>query len=161
MKKNLLILVVILLSLFLLSGCKSDEAAPVPDASGEKAGDTTLPGYPAPDSTIPEETMPGYPAPAGAPVRENASRMNVEVLSLAQSEKNSEYVVMHVRVNSTAPVDGMDEYDANLAGQEVDITLAVGDAVSLAPGDIINLTVSYRGDEWGGGYYGTEISYEK
>ncbi|MBN2258668.1 MAG: hypothetical protein JW704_12780 [Anaerolineaceae bacterium] len=165
MKKILLLLAIAIISLFMLSGCQSDTGAktgekpaegyPASDGSEPLAAD---PGYPAPVDT---ETAsdPGYPAPAGAPVRPNASRMNVEILSLAESEKGAEFMLAHVRVNSTAPVEGMDEYDPNLAGQEIDITLAFEDGIMLAFGDIINLTVAYRGDEWGGGYFGSEISY--
>ncbi len=86
-------------------------------------------------------TPAGYPAPgtdnspSGAPVRENASLMQVEILSLTPSEKNAEYVVIHVRVITTAPTEGLDEYNPDLAGQEVDIFLLVKDAVSLEPGD--------------------------
>ena len=54
---------------------------------------------------------------------------------------------------------GFDEYNPNLVEQEIDIKLAIGDAANLVPGDVIILTISYRGDEWGGGYYGTGISH--
>ena len=84
--------------------------------------------------------------------------MQVEILSLTPSEKSPDFVVAHVRVNTAAAAEGFDQYDPNLAGQEIDILLPAGDAAGLAVGGIINLTVSYRGDEWGGGYYGSEIT---
>jgi len=164
MRKSLLMLVAILLGLSLLGGCQS--GAKPDDGSGE--GPVTDPGqaaYPAPQIQ-PTATARAYPGPdgpgqpAGAPVRENGSIMNVEVLSLAQSEKNPDFVVIHVKVNATTPAPGLEEYDPNLASQEIDINLRVGDAVGLAPGDILRLTVSYRGDEWGGGYYGSNINHE-
>jgi hypothetical protein len=164
------ILILILVSLLALGGCKSKETAVPTSASGDyPAPDVALPlvispGYPAPESTVSVEkavTDPGYPAPSGAPVRENASQLQVEILSLTPSDKNPDLVVAHVRVNSLGMVEGFDPYDPEMVGKEVDILLITGDAAGLAVGDLINLTVSYRGDEWGGGYYGTGISLLK
>jgi hypothetical protein len=103
---------------------------------------------------------PGVQPPLGAPVRENASLMGVEVLSISPNEKNSAEVIIHVKVVSSAAANGMDEYDPNLVGQEIDIHLNAADAVNLAAGSTLNLTVSYRGDEWGGGYYGSNLTLE-
>lgn len=166
------IFVLVLISLLVLTGCKKDQ-----NVNSNPAADGSKESYPAQDNVVPQPTQasypapatpesiqstqsttPGYPAPANAPVRENASLMQVEILSLAKSEKSPDFVIAHVRVNTTAATAGLDEYDPNLAGQELDILLAAGDADSLAVGNIINLTVSYRGDEWGGGYYGRELS---
>ncbi len=166
------ILILILISLIALSGCKTKETVSetvVPEGSSEgyPVPEVNLPlvttseGYPAPDSSVGEPeviTDPGYPAPSGAPVRENASLMQVEILSLSPSEKSPDFVVAHVRVNTTAAAEGFDQYDPNLAGQEIDILLPAADAAGLSVGSIINLTVSYRGDEWGGGYYGSSIT---
>ncbi|MGA9397721.1 MAG: hypothetical protein WBV22_05605, partial [Anaerolineaceae bacterium] len=122
-------------------------------------------GYPPPEIPIPEVSPPGYPAPGNdspstAPVRENASLMNIEVLSITPNEKNAEDVILHVKVNTTAATNGMDEFNPNLAGQEIDIHVNKADAANLAVGNILNLTVSYRGDEWGGGYYGSNPTFE-
>ncbi len=167
------IFVLVLISLLVLTGCKKDQ-----DVNSTQAVDGSKESYPVPETVVPtptlasypapaktpestqstETTDPGYPAPDNVPVRENASLMQVEILSLAKSEKNPDFVIAHVRVNTTAAAPGLDEYDPNLTGQELDILLAARDADSLAVGNIINLTVSYRGDEWGGGYYGRELS---
>jgi len=161
-------LILVLVSLLVLSGCKAAEQTadksvtenatdgyPNPDVGLPLV--TTSDGYPAPDSAA-GEPQPGYPAPAGAPVRENAARVQVEILALTPSEKSPEYVVAHVRVNSLGMVEGFDPYDPEMVGKEIDILLTTADAASLVVGDLIDLTVSYRGDEWGGGYYGTGIT---
>jgi hypothetical protein len=165
------ILILILISLLALSGCKTKEtvtetAAPESSSGGYPAPEINLPlvtspGYPAPESTPAEDkavSEPGYPDPSSAPVRENASLMQVEILSLTPSDKIPDLVIAHVRVNNTAAVEGFDQYDPNLAGQEIDLLLTVADAARLTVGDVIELTVSFRGDEWGSGYYGSNIT---
>jgi hypothetical protein len=153
MKYPFAILLTILAGLLLFSGCSPARETP-PGVAG------------TPENLIivtvePQVTprMDFVAQPPGAPVRPNASRMQVEVLSLAQSEDNPDYTILHVLVFSTAPAEGLDEYASNLAGQEIEILLAVGDAVSLAPGDLLKIIVSYRGDEWGSSYYGSNVSY--
>jgi hypothetical protein len=162
-------LILILLNLLVFSGCQKDQSV------NETAAPVGSESYPEPVISVPLINPSDYPAPddgegntnsvitvpQNAPVRENASLMQVEILSLTQSKVSPDYVIVHVLVNATTPVKGFDEYDSTLAGQEIDILLVTGDAISLAPGDVINLNVSYRGDEWGGGYYGSNISYEK
>lgn len=157
-KHGILLLILICMSLF--SGCKSDQQV---DETVSTSDSST--GYPAPDTTIlkitPPNTSPGYPAPGSegspstGPVRENASLMNVEVLAITPNEKNTGDVILHVKVNTSIPTNGLEEFNPNLVGQEIDIHINSTDAASLALGDILNLTVSYRGDEWGGGYYGS------
>ena len=159
MKTKLGILTLVLISLLVLSGCKTGE----PTLETNPA-DGISTGYPAPQLPVQAATSAGYPAPgtdhspAGAPVRENASLVQVEILSLTPSEKNAEYVVLHVRVITAAPAEGLEEYNPNLPGQEIDILVLAGDATSLEPGKIIDLTIRYSGDEWGGGYYGSNIT---
>jgi len=159
------VLILVLVSLLVLTGCKTADKEVTEGATdGYPNPDVVLPlvtspGYPAPDSAA-GEPQPGYPAPAGAPVRENASRVGAEILALTPSEKNSEYVVAHVRVNSLGMVEGFDPYDPEMVGKEIDILLTTADAAGLAVGNTISLTVSYRGDEWGGGYYGTAVTLE-
>jgi|GEM_PF-2355674 len=161
MKIKLGILILFLISLLILSGCKADQQN---GETGATVDSST--GYPPPEIPIPEVSPPGYPAPGSdtspstGPVRENASAMNIEVLSITPNEKNAEDVILHVKVNSSVPTNGLDEFNSNLIGQEIDIHLNVADTANLAVGNILSLTVSYRGDEWGGGYYGTGITFE-
>ena len=153
MRKEIEITVLILLSLTLLAGCKNEQPK-----SAVMDWSTAYPEQIQP-AVIPDAgTL--QPGVMSAPVRENGSIMNVEVLSLARSDRNPDFVVVHVLVNATAPAAGLEEYDPNLAGQEIDINLRSGDAASMLPGDIIRLTVTYRGDEWGGGYYGSDINHQ-
>ena len=159
MKYPIVILTLLVIGLTGLAGCQPNQ----PVLETNAAGEPTL-GNLIIVTTLPQVTPPGNgdaPQPAGGPVRENASLATVEVLSLTASKENPEFVVLHVLVKVTAPAEGLDEYNPSLAGQEIDINLAAGDAATLAPGDVIILTLSYRGDEWGGGYYGTEIIYSQ
>jgi hypothetical protein len=159
MKKQLTILLLLVIGISLLTGCKQGstdnstmENPVLENATAEISGT----GYPAP------QTISGYPAPgiSGSVVVDNASQMTVEILSLTPNAKDPQYVTAHVMVNSSVPVEGKPEYNPNLAGQEIDINLPVADAATLAVGNILNLTVSFRGDEWSSGYYGSDISKE-
>ena len=158
MKKQLIIPLLIVISFSLLTGCKSKQASTGNPVSGNPATGNNGTGYPAPQVN-PNSS---YPAPgvSGSVVIDNASQMTVEILSLTPNTKDPQYVTAHVKVNFSVPVEGKSEYNPNLAGQEIDIKLTVADAANLAVGNILNLTVSFRGDEWGGGYYGSEISKE-
>lgn len=159
MKKQLLIPLLMVISFSLLTGCKSQQGSTgnptsaIP-ASENQTTKTDGAGYPAPQVT----PVSGYPAPADSIVTDNASQMTVEILSLTPNTKDPQYVTAHVKVNFSEPVEGKIEYNPNLAGQEIDINLSVADAATLVVGNILNLTVSYRADNWGGGYYGSEIS---
>lgn len=161
MKSKIGILALVLISLIILTGCKTDQPK---DESISTPGSSA--GYPAPEITAPEITLPGYPAPGGntspaiGPVRENASAMNVVVLSITPNEKNADEMILHVKVNSAVPANNLEQYNPNLIDQEIDIHVSRADAANLSVGNVLNLTVSYRGDEWGGGYYGSNITLE-
>lgn len=159
MKKQLPILLLILIGISLLTGCKPEatdsvtmENPVVVNPTAEIGGT----GYPAP------QPVSGYPAPgtSGSQVIDNASQMTVEILSLTPNAKDPRYVIAHVKVKTTTPVEGKPEYNPDVAGQEIDINLLAADAANLAVGDALRLTASFRGDEWGGGYYGSDISKE-
>ncbi len=166
MKSKLGILALVLISLLILTGCKTDQPKDGSITTSESSA-----GYPAPEVTIPQITPPvvtpfGYPAPGSdtspstGPVRENASAMNVVVLSIIPNDKNAEEMILHVKVNSAVPANNLEQYNPNLIGQELDVHVSRADAANLAVGNVLNLTVSYRGDEWGGGYYGSSITLE-
>ncbi len=157
MKKHLLILMLIAISTSLLSGCKTQEGSSTNPVTGNQTQGTSGAGYPAPEIS----TEPAYPAPSGQVVAENASRMTVEVLSLTPSANDPQNIIIHVKVNSSAAVEGKTEYNPNLAGTEIDINLTAADAAGLAVGSVLSLTVSFRADNWGGGYYGSEISIQQ
>jgi hypothetical protein len=151
MKIQMTICMLMICGLALLSGCQSTQAL-TPGAAGTLENLTVV-------TLETSGTPPALnPPPVGAPVRPNASLMQVEILTLAPSEKSQEYMVAHVLVIASAAIEGFDQYNPELSGQEIDILLTTGEAADLAPGDILDLAVSYRGDEWGGGYYGTTSS---
>ena len=150
MKHITVILTLIMISLGALAGCQT--AQPVMDPT---------PGNLSIITTEPQATTQNtgkVPPPAAGSVRPNASLVTVEVLSLTPSKDRPDTVIVHVLVKTTAPAEGLDEYNPDLAGQEIDINLAAGEAANLVIGDVISLTLSYRGDEWGGGYYGTMVN---
>jgi hypothetical protein len=157
MKKQLGILLLIVISLSLLSGCKSEQTTTETSViEGGAEGAAT--SYPVPDYTIPQPTS-NYPAPGeGGAIPDNASLMTVEIQSLTPNANDPAYVVAKVKVNATTPVEGMIEYNSNLAGTVIDINLATADAAILAVGDLRIIKVSFRADNWGGGYYGSEIT---
>ena len=157
MKYPIVILTLLVIGLTGLAGCQPNQPVLETNAAGEPTLGNLIIVTVQPQAT--PQSNDRIPPPAGGPVRENASLATVEVLSLTTSKENPQFVVLHVLVKVTAPAEGLDEYNPSLAGQEIDINLAAGDAANLAPGDVINLTLSYRGDEWGGGYYGTGINY--
>jgi hypothetical protein len=159
MRKPFFILLIILSCVSVLTGCKTGKGSTATStlenpASVVPTGGITGAGYPAPAGN------PGssYPAPPGSVVAENASRMTVEILSLSPAANDPQYVIAHVKVKTSAAVEGKTEYNPNLPGQETDIHLLAADATNLAVGNILILTVSYRMDDAGGGYYGSEIS---
>lgn len=162
MKIKSFLILFLLVSLLALGGCKT--AQPVVETGvSPAAGDDA---YPVPQAAVTIPASEAYPAPdsgegpAGAPVRPNASLMNVTILSILPDEKDSTQVILHVTVNTSQPANGLEEYNPGAVGQELDIRVSAQDAANLAVGNVINLTVSYRGDEWGGGYYGSGISLE-
>jgi hypothetical protein len=158
MKKQLIIPLLIVISFSLLTGCKSKQASTENPVSGNPTTGNNGAAYPVPQVN----PNSGYPAPGASAsvVVDNASQMTVEILSLTPNAKDPQYVTAHVKVNFSVPVEGKVEYNPNLAGQEIDINLTVADASALAVGNILNLKVSFRGDESGSGYYGSEISKE-
>jgi hypothetical protein len=149
MKHITLILTLIMISFGALAGCQT--AQPVMDPTPNNILVTVQP-------QATDQAGGRVPPPARAPVRPNASLATVEVLSLTPSKDRPDTVIVHVLVKTTAPAEGLDEYNPDLTGQEIDINLAAGEAANLVAGDVISLTLSYRGDEWGGGYYGTMIN---
>jgi hypothetical protein len=158
MKIQTIILTLLILSLGGLAGCLTAQPVLETNPGMEPTLGNLIIVTVQPQATPQDNDR--VPPPVGGPVRPNASLATVEVLSLATSKNNPEYVVLHVLVRVSAPAEGLDEYDPNLVGQEIDINLAAGDAVNIAAGKILILTISYRGDEWGGGYYGTDISFQ-
>ena len=156
MKIQVLILTLLILSLGGLAGCQAAQPVLETNPGVEPTLGNLIIVTVEPQATPQNDGR--FPPPAGGPVRPNASLATVEVLSLATNNDNPEYVILHVLVKVSAPAEGLDEYDPNLTGQEIDINLLAGDAVNIAAGNVIILTISYRGDEWGGGYYGTGIN---
>ena len=159
MKLQIIILTLLMLSFGGLAACQTAQPVPVTNPAVEPTPGNLIIITVQPQATA--DNNGSVPPPAGGPVRPNASLATVEVLSLMTSQNNPEYVVAHVLVKTTTNAEGFDEYNPNLVGQEIDINLAVGDAAVLAPGDIIILTISYRGDEWGGGYYGSTSTLQR
>jgi hypothetical protein len=159
MKIKIIILILISFCLLLLAGCKTEQQT----GEARQTLDASV-SYPVSETGLPTNTPYAYPAPGGntpppvAQVRENASLMSVEVLGIKPNEKNTTEVILHVKVISSAPAKGLDEYDPTLTGREIDIHLDAADAEALAVGSKLSLMVSYRGDEWGGGFYGKEIT---
>ena len=159
MKIQTIVLTLLVISLAGLTGCQAEQPVTETKPAVEPTlGNLIIVTIP-PQAT--QENSGRVPPPVGAPVRPNASLATVEVLSLTAVKEDPEFVIVHAMVTAATPAEGFDAYDPNLVGQEIDIHLAVGEAANLVPGDIILLTLSYRGDEWGGGYYGTDISYLK
>jgi hypothetical protein len=153
MKSSIAILILFCLSLAGLAGCQTAQR----DFNNSQEINPTLSNLtiitPQSQTTPPGKVGPP-PPPSGAPVRENASLVTVEILSLNYEKDKPDYVVVHALVTATEPVEGLDAFDPNLVGQEIDIYMMAGEAASLEVGNIIKTTISYRGDEWGGGYYG-------
>lgn len=155
------ILLLVLLSMSSLSGCKTDN-----QTHGTKPGVESPVGYPAPGTAAPANLTPAYPAPgrnpppSGGPVRENASLVKAQVISVRPDPNQAGMLLVKVKILTSIPSGELGDFTSEKINQEIELHLVSLDVPNISAGNVISLTVSYHGDELGGGFYGTQISFD-
>jgi hypothetical protein len=110
----------------------------------------SLPGnLPNPNSDTPPNKMPAV---------ENHSLVSGKVILVAAYPKNSTRVLIRLSVTVSAPVENFRSFTSDKVGQEIEILVDPALASSVKAGDSIQLKVSYRGDEFGGNFYGSDLT---
>jgi hypothetical protein len=151
-------------------------SAPAIVSTPEVEGDSpTAGGYPAPEQVmVPSVTPVGqqagpsaaYPATeggesggpaAGAPAVENRSKIQAKLVEAAPDPDNSGLTRLHVLVLSSENVENMPGFTTNLVNTEIDLYAETANLPELKPGDSLEATVTYRGDEQGGKYFVVEM----
>lgn len=139
-------------------------SAPAIVSTPEVEGDSpTAGGYPAPEQADPSAAYPateggesGGPA-AGAPAVENRSKIQAKLVEAAPDPDNSGLTRLHVLVLSSENVENMPGFTTNLVNTEIDLYAETANLPELKPGDSLEATVTYRGDEQGGKYFVVEM----
>ncbi len=152
-KPGLLLLVLWIIYSFLTAACSA--AAPSP---------TPVPPSPTPLPPTPTTALPPIPPPTGpspnnrVPAIKNFSLVSGSVTSVTPDDSNS--AVVHVKVNviSTSHVESFPSFTDDKVGQEIEILLDSSLASTVAAGDSVQVKVTYRGDESGGSFYGSELT---
>ncbi len=152
-KPGLLLLVLWIIFSVLAAACSA--AAPSP---------TPVPPSPTPLPLTPTTALPPIPPPTGpspnnrVPAIKNFSLVSGSVTSVTPDDSNS--AVVHVKVNviSTSHVESFPSFTDDKVGQEIEILLDSSLASTVAAGDSVQVKVTYRGDESGGSFYGSELT---
>ncbi len=146
---RLLILLALLIALMV--SCSPASPSPTPVPPTETAAPTPVP----PTVT----TAPTIPSPGGrAPAIKNYSLVSGSVLQVSPVAGNSTLVRMMMKIISTAHVENYPSFTDDKVGQEMEVLLDSTLAEKAAAGNNVQIKVTYRGDERGGGFYGTELT---
>lgn len=135
----------------------------------EAAPAVEIPGYPAVTEPaalpqeIPAESYPveteaaGEPVIAGAPVIENRSVVTARLIQQSPDPTHPGYTLLRVEILASQDVAGMQNFTREKVNQEIDLLVETAQLPALEPGENLTGEVSYRGDEWGGNYYGQQV----
>ncbi len=152
-KPGLLLLVFWLIFCVLAAGCSAAAPSPTPVPPSP----TPLPSTP---STAPTALpLPTDPGPnSRVPAIKNFSLVSGKVVGVAPDASNPAVVRVTVSVVSTSQVEGFPSFTDDKVGKEIEILLDSSLASTVAAGDSVQVKVSYRGDESGGSFYGSEMT---
>ena len=143
----------LILAAFILGtipGCTA--ATPVPLPSPSPVPPTLAP--PPVKSTAKPNNPPGNQAP----VMENHSLVSGNILAISADPKNSAMTRIQIHVTASNPVQGSVSFTDDKVGSDIDVLVKPAPASTVKIGDSIQIQVSYRGDEFGGNYYGSDLS---
>lgn len=146
-----LVLCIILLGI--VPGCTA--AAPILQPSPTPAPPTLTP---APVGT---PALPGNPPANRAPAIENHSLVSGSVLTIGSDPKNKSIMRVQIHVTASNPAQGSVSFTDDKVGNDIEILVKPSLAAGLKMGDTIQVQVTYRGDEFGGNFYGSDLSIMK
>ncbi len=152
---RLLILLALLIALMV--SCSPASPSPTPVPPTETAAPTPVP--PTVTTAPTTNPSPTIPSPGGrAPAIKNYSLVTGSVLQVSPVAEDSTLDRLVMEITSTAHVENYPSFTDDKVGQEMEILLDSTLAETAAAGNNVQIKVTYRGDERGGGFYGTELT---
>ncbi len=130
----------------LVTGCNSATPSPTPVPPSPTPAPTSSP--------LPTDSLPVNRVPA----IKNFSLVTGTIVKLAPDSAYPVRVQLTLDIVSTAPVESYPSFTDDKVGQEIDILIDSGLVGNAAVGDTVQVKVSYRGDESGGKFYGSELT---
>jgi len=146
-------LVLYILLLGIVPGCTA--ATPVHQPTPTPATPTQSP---APVGT---PALPGNPPANRAPVIENHSLVNGSILTIGSDPKNKSVMRIQIHVTASNPAQGSVSFTDDKVGNDIEILVKPVLAAGIKIGDTVQVQVTYRGDEFGGNFYGSDLSIMK
>ncbi len=144
-KFGILILLLISLSGSLLTGCNSAQPSPTPVPPTITTAPTTAP-------------LPTVSSPVNkGPTVKNYSLVTGSVVKIEPDRVNQSFSRVTLNVTSTSHVESYPSFTDGKVGQEIDVLIDPAQAGTLAVGNTIQVKVTYRGDENGAKFYGSEL----
>ncbi len=152
-KHGLTMLVVWVIFSILAAGCNAATPSPTP------VPPTPTPLPPTPTAVPTAISQPTDSAPNNrVPAIKNFSLVSGSVTKIAPDPSNSAVIHLTLKVTSTSHVEAFTSFTDDKVGQEIEILLDSSQASTIAAGVSIQIKVSYRGDESGGSFYGSELT---
>ncbi len=87
------------------------------------------------------------------PVQPNRGRAIGRVEAVAPHPKRAQDTIVSLVVQRADDIPGMPNFVASETGHRIDVVVRSGRQLKLRAGRRVGLTISYEGDERGGGYY--------
>ena len=94
------------------------------------------------------------------PVMPNASVAVGTIESVSSHPTRAGDAAICLNVRRTVRVAGMPDFIHSEIGRSIDVIVRQGQQLDLREGATVQLTISYEGDESGGGYYANASDYE-
>ncbi|HVP21917.1 MAG TPA: hypothetical protein VMS73_08655 [Anaerolineaceae bacterium] len=151
MKRNLSLwgtIAFLVLSL-LVTGCSAATPSSLP---GLTQVHPVLPTQPV-DSSASTVLVPN----GGMPARENYSLVSGKVLAVSPDPQKPAMLRAQISVTASDYVQNYPSRTDDKVGQEINVLVPQDLARDLKVGDSIQLQVSYRGDESGGAFFGSQL----
>lgn len=136
----------------------------IQQATAEPILAAETPAYPVetePAAVLPEELpiedYPVEPGPAGVPVIENLAVVTGRMIEQTPDPERPDFTVLRVEILSSEDIAGMQNFTHDRVNQEIELLVETAQMPALQPGENFTAEVAYRGDEWGGNFYGQKV----
>jgi hypothetical protein len=94
------------------------------------------------------------------PVRPNASVAVGTIESVSSHPTRAGDAAICLNVRRTTQIADMPDFIHSEIGHSIHVVVRQGQQLNLREGSTVQLTISYEGDESGGGYYANASDYE-
>jgi hypothetical protein len=138
---------------FVIGGCNTA----VPSPTSVPPSPTAIPPLPTVVPTLPP--LPTDSPPINrVPAIKNVSQVTGLVVKVAPDSSDPTLLLLTIKVTSTSHVEPYPSFTDDKVGQEIEILIDSSLAELITPTKSVNMQVTYRGDEHGGFFYGSDIA---